>query len=181
MPFDFQKTPLANLLTITPKKFGDARGFFVETYKKSEFAEVGITEEFVQDNHSCSAKGVLRGIHFQREPRAQGKLIRVTRGSVWDVAVDLRRDSLTFGKWFGLVLSEENGLMMYIPKGFGHGFITLEDDTHFMYKCTDVYSPEHEGGIIWNDPTIAIEWPQIENILVSEKDKRLPLFTEAVL
>lgn len=180
MPFEFIKTDIKDLLIIQPKKFGDDRGFFVETFKKSDFVAAGINEEFVQDNHSCSAKGVLRGIHFQSDPMAQGKLVRVTQGSVWDVAVDLRSDSETFGKWFGIELSAENGTMFYIPPGFGHGFVTLEDNTHFMYKCTNEYSPEHDGGIRWDDPELGIEWP-LTDVQVSEKDAKLPYLSEVKL
>ncbi len=179
MGFKFTTTEIKDLLLIEPDIFGDSRGSFRETYKKSVFAEAGITEEFTQDNHSVSSKGVLRGIHFQRSPKAQGKLVRVTRGSVWDVAVDLREDSPTYLKWYGVELSEENGLMLYVPEGFGHGFVTLEDDTHFIYKCTDEYSPEHDSGIKWNDPEIGIEWP-LTDVEVSAKDAVLPLLSGEV-
>jgi len=176
MPFIVEPTPIADLVVIQPKKFGDERGFFMETYKQSDFEAVGIVERFVQDNHSCSAKGVLRGIHFQRDPFAQGKLVRVLRGKVWDVAVDLRKNSATFGKWFGVELSEENAKMFYIPPGFGHGFVALEDNTHFFYKCTNEYNAACDGGIIYDDPDIAIDW-NLGGIspIISEKDKALPL------
>lgn len=180
MPFEFKETEIKDLLLIQSKKFGDDRGFFVETFKKSDFLAAGIKEEFVQDNHSCSEKGVLRGIHFQSEPMAQGKLVRVTKGKVWDVAVDLRKDSETFGKWHGIELSAENGTMFYVPPGFGHGFVTLEDDTHFMYKCTNEYSPDHDGGIRWDDPELGIEWP-LKDVQVSAKDAILPLLSEVEL
>jgi len=182
MPFNVEKTPIADLLIIEPRKFGDERGFFMETYKKSDFEAIGIKENFVQDNHSCSAKGVLRGIHFQRDPLAQGKLVRVLRGKVWDVAVDLRKNSPTFGKWFGIELSEENGKMFYIPAGFGHGFLTLEDNTHFFYKCTNEYNAASDGGIKYDDPDIAIDW-KMDGItpIVSEKDEKLPLLKEVKL
>ncbi len=179
MGFKFTTTEIKDLLLIEPDIFGDSRGSFSETYKKSVFAGAGIVEEFTQDNHSVSSKGVLRGIHFQRSPKAQGKLVRVTRGSVWDVAVDLREDSPTYLKWYGVELSEENGLMLYVPEGFGHGFVTLEDDTHFIYKCTDEYSPEHDSGIKWNDPEIGIEWP-LTDVEVSAKDAVLPLLSGEV-
>lgn len=159
MPFVFKDTPLSGALIIQPRVFGDARGFFMETYKKSEFAAAGITEEFCQDNHSLSSKGVLRGIHFQGHPHAQGKLVRVIKGAVWDVAVDLRRGSASFGECFGIELSEENQTMFYIPPGFGHGFLTLRDGTHFLYKCTAEYAPESDGGVRWDDPDLAVPWP----------------------
>lgn len=173
MPFTFKTTDISGLVIIEPRVFGDDRGFFLETYKKSDFVENGIAEEFIQDNHSKSQKGVLRGLHFQREPFAQGKLVRVIRGRVWDVAVDLRPESPTFKKWYGIELSAENQTMFYIPPGFGHGFVTLENDTHFTYKCTNVYSPEHDGGVRWDDPELAIDWP-LKDVLVSEKDAVLP-------
>lgn len=180
MPFTFKQTEIDGVVIIEPKVFGDDRGFFMETYKKSDFEDNGITEEFVQDNHSKSQKGVLRGLHFQREPMAQGKLIRVTAGAVFDVAVDLRPGSSTCGKWVGIELSEENNRMFYIPPGLGHGFLTLEDNTHFLYKCTKLYSAEHDGGIRYNDPDIGIQWPS-EDVLVSEKDATLPYLKELQL
>ncbi len=182
MPFEFKDTPLEELKLIQPRVFTDERGFFIETYKKSEFISAGIPEEFTQDNHSFSSKGVLRGIHFQTEPHAQGKLIRIIKGAVWDVAVDLRRGSLTFGKWFGLELNEENHTMLYIPPGFGHGFLTLKDNTHFLYKCTTEYEPASDGGVRWDDPDLAIEWPfdPGQKPLVSEKDAVLPYLKETL-
>lgn len=182
MPFDFKKTPLPGVKIIQPRVFKDERGFFMEIYKKSDFAAAGITVEFVQDNHSFSSKGVLRGIHCQSAPHAQGKLVRVIKGAVWDVAVDLVSGSATFGKWYGLELSEKNSTMFYIPPGFGHGFLTLEDDTHFLYKCTAEYNPESDGGIRWNDPDLAIEWPLEENMrpIVSDKDRILPLLKDLI-
>jgi dTDP-4-dehydrorhamnose 3,5-epimerase len=182
MPFTAEKTDIADLVVISPKKFCDSRGFFQETYKQSDFLGLGINETFVQDNHSCSAKGVVRGIHLKREPFAQGKLVRVLKGRVWDVAVDLRKDSPTFKKWVGVELSEENSKMFYIPAGFGHGFAALEDDTHLFYKCTKEYNVACDGGIKWNDPDIAIDWKlrQIEAI-VSDKDDNLSLLKEASL
>ncbi len=180
MPFDFKRTPLEGVLIVQPRLFGDARGFFMETYKRSEFLKAGIIEEFTQDNQSFSSKGVLRGLHFQSAPNAQGKLVRVIKGAVWDVAVDLIIGSPTFGKFFGLELNEENNTMLYIPPGFGHGFITLKDNTHFLYKCTSEYAPESDGGVIWNDPDLSISWPLVglENPLVSGKDEILPLLKD---
>ena len=176
-------TGIADLLIIEPTVFGDARGFFMEFYNKHDFFENGLNMEFVQDNHSKSKKGVLRGLHFQTK-HPQGKLVRVIRGSVWDVAVDLRKNSSTFGKWFGIELSALNKRMFYVPEGFAHGFLTLEDETEFMYKCTDFYHPEDETGIFYNDPSIGIKWPLFEygingeQMLLSEKDAKLPTFKE---
>lgn len=181
--FKIINTGIADLLIIEPTVFEDARGFFMEFYNKREFAENGLFMEFVQDNHSKSKKGVLRGLHFQTK-HPQGKLVRVIRGSVWDVAVDLRKASPTFGKWFGTELNAVNKKMFYIPEGFAHGFITLEDDTEFIYKCTDFYHPEDEAGIYYNDSEIGIKWPFTEfgirsdQILLSGKDAKLPALKE---
>lgn len=175
--FEIIKTPIKDLVIIQPKVFGDERGFFQETYNKKSFEEHGLTMEFVQDNHSKSKKGVLRGLHFQTK-NIQGKLVRVVKGSVYDVVVDLRKDSETFGQWFGVVLSEENKTMFYVPEGFAHGFLTLEDDTEFLYKCTDLYSPEYDSGILWNDKTINIDWRfeefgiSSEELTISDKDQK---------
>ncbi len=156
--FQFTKTELDGVVIIEPTVFGDARGYFMETYQKDVFVEAGITAEFVQDNQSRSSRGVLRGLHFQTE-HTQGKLVRVTRGEVFDVAVDCRPNSSTFGKWVGVTLSEENKKMFYVPEGFAHGFLVLSDVAEFCYKCTDVYTPSAEGGIPYNDPTVNITWP----------------------
>lgn len=165
------ETTLKDAYLLKPKVFQDERGFFVETYSKQKFTELGIEADFVQDNHSMSVtKGVLRGLHFQKGQHAQAKLVRVTKGTVWDVIVDLRKDSPTFGKWEGFELSAENFLMLFVPRGFAHGFVTLEDYTEFQYKCDNLYNVESEGGIIWNDQTLKIHWP-IENPILSEKDK----------
>ncbi|MFP4385211.1 MAG: dTDP-4-dehydrorhamnose 3,5-epimerase [Spirochaetia bacterium] len=177
MPFSFTDGPIPGLKIITPRRFTDERGFFLETYKTGDFSAHGIPGLFVQDNHSRSKRGVLRGLHFQRPPHAQGKLVRVVRGRVWDVAVDLRPDSVTFGKWSGLELSDDNKVMFYVPPGFAHGFVALEDGTDFLYKCTDVYAPECESGIRYDDPDLGIEWP-MENCIVNEKDLDLPSFKE---
>ncbi len=179
MPFNFVKTDIKGLVIIEPRKFPDDRGFFMETYKKSEFVSAGITADFVQDNHSLSSKGVLRGLHFQTDPHAQGKLVRVVKGAVWDVGVDLRKVSGTYGKWVGVELTEENGKMFYIPPGFAHGFLTLTDNTHFLYKCTAEYAPTADGGIKWNDPEVAVQWP-LNGIIpsVSDKDERLPFLKD---
>lgn len=181
--FKKQETGIEDLYIIEPTVFGDERGFFIESYNKNDFFELGIKEDFVQDNHSKSKKGVLRGLHFQTE-FAQGKLVRVIKGSVYDVAVDLREGSKTFGKWFGIELSAENKKIFFIPKGFAHGFLTLEDETEFTYKCTDFYHPEYDSGIIWNDKDINIEWNfekymlSEENIILSEKDKKQQTLVE---
>ncbi len=169
------KTSIEGLLIIKPDVFKDERGYFFESYNKERFAKEGLTMNFVQDNESKSSKGVLRGLHFQKPPYAQGKLVRVVKGSVMDVAVDLRKDSPTYGKWESVVLSEDNKLQFWIPEGFAHGFVTLEDETVFNYKCTNIYNKESEGSLLWNDPDINIDW-NIENPILSEKDKVSPLF-----
>ncbi len=173
--FDFNKTNIDGLYIIESKVFGDNRGYFMETYNKEQFAEAGFNVTFVQDNESKSSKGVLRGLHFQRK-HSQGKLVRVTKGEVFDVAVDLRTGSKTYGQWECVILSEENKKQFYIPKGFAHGFLVLSDEAVFNYKCTDFYAPEYDGGVMWNDSDINIEWPLdgIENLLLSEKDKKHP-------
>lgn len=145
-------------LIIEPKVFGDERGFFLETWNADAFAQAGLDLTFVQDNHSRSQKGVLRGMHFQN-PGPQGKLVRVVRGAVFDAVVDLRRSSPTFGQWTGVTLSAENKRLFWVPEGFAHGFLTLEDDTDFLYKCTAPYAPQHEASLAWDDPTVGIEWP----------------------
>ena len=178
MAFTFEKTPLEGVVIITPQVFGDSRGYFMETYKKGLFAEAGITKEFVQDNESSSTKGVLRGLHFQKN-HTQGKLVRVTRGRVFDVAVDVRPGSKTFGQWTGVELSEENKKMFYVPEGFAHGFLVLSDMAEFVYKCTDVYDPASEGGIPWNDPDINVEWPKLDiEYKTSPKDAEHPAFKD---
>lgn len=173
--FKFTETKIKGVYIIEPKVFGDNRGYFMETYNKEHFAEAGLTMNFVQDNESSSSKGVLRGLHFQTK-HTQGKLVRVTKGEVFDVAVDLRKGSPTYGQWEGVVLSAENKKQFYIPEGFAHGFLVLSDHAIFNYKCTDFYCPEGEGGVLWNDPDIGIEWPLegIDNIILSEKDKIHP-------
>ena len=162
-------TPLPGVILIEPKVFGDKRGFFLETYRQDSFQSLGISEPFVQDNHSRSGRGVLRGLHYQLT-RPQGKLVRVARGAVFDVAVDVRYGSPTFGEWFGATLTEENMHMLYVPPGFAHGFVVLSETADFIYKCTAYYHPESEQGILWNDPAIGIEWPT-DDIILSEKDQ----------
>ncbi|MBU3188445.1 dTDP-4-dehydrorhamnose 3,5-epimerase [Clostridium bowmanii] len=170
--FNFIETKIKDLYIIKPKVFGDNRGYFMETYNKNDFFEAGLTMEFVQDNESKSNSGVLRGLHFQTK-HTQGKLVRVTQGKVFDVAVDLRKGSSTFGQWEGVILTEENKKQFYVPEGFAHGFLVMSDVAVFNYKCTDFYAPEYDSGILWNDEDIAIEWPLegIEEILLSDKDK----------
>ncbi|MCD6427467.1 MAG: dTDP-4-dehydrorhamnose 3,5-epimerase [Caldisericaceae bacterium] len=179
--YEIKKTSIEGLFIIETKVFEDHRGFFIETYNARDLKKLGLNVDFVQDNHSRSRKGVLRGLHLQLK-HPQGKLVRVTRGKVFDVAVDLRKNSKTFGKWFGVELSDKNHLQFYIPPGFAHGFLALEDETDFLYKCTDFYYPEYESGIIWNDPTINIRWPldRINKLIISDKDKKLPMFKEVV-
>ena len=164
---------IEGLKVITPKVFGDSRGYFFESYNKNDFVNAGITCEFVQDNQSSSKRGVLRGLHFQKN-FPQDKLVRCINGEVFDVAVDLRRDSKTFGKWFGVVLSAENKKQFFIPKGFAHGFLVLSDYAEFAYKCSDFYHPDDEGGLIWNDPDIGIEWPLQDGVelIFSDKDTK---------
>ncbi len=171
---NFKKLEIEGLIVIEPKVFEDSRGYFFESYNKKIFAQNGITADFVQDNQSLSQKGVVRGLHFQAPPFAQGKLVRVLQGKVMDVAVDLRKNSPTFGQYQMVILSAENKKMFYIPEGFAHGFVTLEDHTVFSYKCTNYYHPQSEGGVLWNDPAIGIDW-QVDNPVLSEKDKILPL------
>ena len=170
--FNFIETRIKDLYIIEPKVFGDNRGYFMESYNKKAFTEAGLTMDFVQDNESRSKKGVLRGLHFQTK-YTQGKLVRCTEGEVWDVAVDLREGSPTYGEWEGVYLSEENKRQFYVPEGFAHGFLVLSEIATFNYKCTNFYAPEYDSGLLWNDPDVGIEWPLegIEEILLSEKDK----------
>ena len=167
-------TDIPDVLILEPKVYGDSRGFFFESYNEQIFrAASGVTAHFVQDNHSRSARGVLRGLHYQVE-QSQGKLVRCTQGEVFDVAVDIRRDSPTFGKWVGEILSEENKRQMWIPSGLAHGFLVLSDSADFLYKTTDYYAPEHERAILWNDPDLAIAWPLLGAPLLSSKDAMAP-------
>jgi len=173
-------TALPEVVIIKPDVFGDDRGYFFESFHETKFAEYGITGPFVQDNESQSQKDVLRGLHFQLEPFAQGKLVRVIRGAVLDIAVDIRRNSPTFGKWVSMKLTSENKWICFIPKGFAHGFVTLEDNTVFTYKCSGFYNKASEGSVRWNDPELNIDWG-ITNPLLSEKDKMAPLLKDAIL
>ena len=171
---------IEGLKVITPTVFGDERGYFMETYNYNDYKAAGIDQEFVQDNQSMSVKGVLRGLHYQKQ-YPQGKLVRAVRGTVFDVAVDLRTGSETYGKWFGVVLSAENKKQFYIPEGFAHGFLVLSDEAEFAYKCTDFYHPGDEGGMAWNDPEIGVEWPIEEGmeLIISEKDQKWGGFRDA--
>ena len=175
--FNFIKTEIDGVIIVETKVFGDNRGYFMETYEERKFYEGGITVKFVQDNQSKSTKGVLRGLHFQKT-HPQAKLVRVIKGEVYDVAVDLRKDSPTYGKYVGAILSEENKKQFFIPRGFAHGFLVLSDEAEFCYKCDDFYHPEDEGGLMWNDPTVGIDWPLdgIDNLNLSEKDTKNPSF-----
>jgi dTDP-4-dehydrorhamnose 3,5-epimerase len=169
------ETPLKGLLIIEPQVFKDERGYFYESYNQEKFLKVGIREVFVQDNQSLSQKNVVRGLHFQHPPYAQAKLVRVIKGSVYDVVVDIRKDSPTYGQSFGIELTEENFLMLYVPIGFAHGFATLQDNTIFAYKCSAFYNKASEDTILWNDPTLNIDW-KVQNPILSEKDKQGKLF-----
>ena len=174
------ETGIKDLYIIEPEVFGDNRGYFMESYNKNTFLKLGLDYDFVQDNQSKSKKGVLRGLHFQKK-YPQAKLVRVIEGEVFDVAVDLRKNSPTFGKWFGVLLSEENKRMFMIPRGFAHGFVVLSESATFTYKCDEFYHPEDEGGINWNDKEIDIKWPIDFEPILSEKDKRHPCLKEVKL
>lgn len=176
--FTFNKTEIEDVYIIDVKTYGDSRGYFMETYQESDFRNAGLVYKFVQDNQSSSRKGVLRGLHFQKT-HPQAKLVRVLKGEVFDVAVDLRKGSETYGKWVGVLLSEANKKQFLIPRGFAHGFVVVSDHAEFAYKCDDFYHPEDEGGLIWNDPDIAVEWPQVGEIILSEKDKKNPTLAES--
>lgn len=179
--FNFIKTKIKDLYIIEPKVFGDDRGYFMESYNKKDFEEAGLDMVFVQDNESKSKKGVLRGMHFQTK-HTQGKLVRVTSGEVYDVAVDLRKDSPTFGQWEGVLLSAENKRQFYVPEGFAHGFLVLSEEAVFNYKCTDYYTPEYDCGLLWNDADVNIQWPleNIDEVILSEKDKKQYTFKEVI-
>ncbi|MFN3992620.1 MAG: dTDP-4-dehydrorhamnose 3,5-epimerase [Tabrizicola flagellatus] len=175
---DLVPTSLADVVILTPRRFGDARGWFTETWNASRMAEAGLDLTFVQDNHSFSAaKGTLRGLHFQRPPRAQDKLVRCSRGAILDVAVDIREGSPTYGRWVAVELTADNGRQLLVPKGFLHGFVSLTDDTEVQYKCTDFYSPDDDGAVRWDDPALGIDWG-ISAPILSDKDARAPLLAE---
>ncbi len=173
------KTEIPDVLIIKPDVYEDERGYFFESYNKEKFKASGIEQDFVQDNESKSQKGVLRGLHFQKPPYAQGKLVRVMKGAVLDVAVDIRKKSPYYSKWVSIVLTDKNKWMYWVPKGFAHGFVTLENNTVFFYKCTNVYNKQSEGGIFWNDPDLNIKW-NIENPILSEKDKKSTYFKDFI-
>lgn len=177
MPFEFEKLEIEGLVLVKPKAFGDERGFFMESYKKSDFVKNGIDCYFIQDNHSKSVKGVLRGLHYQVAPKAQAKLVRCVKGKIFDFAVDLRPDSPTFGKWARVELSEDNKNMLFIPRNFAHGFVVLSDSAEIMYKTDNEYSPEHDRGVLWCDKDININWG-IDNPILSDKDKIQPKLSE---
>jgi len=176
--FSFERLRIDGLILVKPRVFPDERGFFLETYKKSEFSANGIEAAFVQDNHSLSAKGILRGLHYQMPPYTQGKLVSVIGGRIWDVAVDMRRGSPTFGQWEGVELSDENKCLFWIPPGFAHGFVTLSETVHLLYKCTAEYDKTSERGMRWDDPDIAVAWP-LRDVSVSARDAALPAFRDA--
>lgn len=177
--FTVRETPIKDLLLISSRVFNDDRGFFLESFNERSFKELGIQAAFVQDNRSKSVRGTLRGLHFQKT-HPQGKLVNVISGEVFDVAVDLRRQSSTFGKWFGVRLTGEDGLSFYVPPGFAHGFYVISESAHFMYKCTDFYMPHDESGLLWNDPSVGIEWPLVEKTspVLAEKDLTHPGLSE---
>lgn len=177
-PVKITESPLPGVFVIEPRVHGDARGFFVETFRESLLAEAGLPTRFVQDNHSRSRRGILRGLHYQLE-QPQGKLVRVSRGRVFDVAVDVRRGSPCFGRWFGMELDDRDQRMMFIPQGFAHGYLVLSEEADFTYKCTNYYHPASERGVAWNDPEIAIDWPEIGTPNLSTKDERLPTLAQA--
>lgn len=179
MPFEFKKLDNIDLILIKPRIFRDNRGSFAETYKKDDFQGAGIRGEFVQDNHSKSGYGVLRGLHFQMEPYAQAKIVRCIRGVVYDVAVDLRKQSPTFGKYIVVILSEYNHHQLYVPKGYAHGFLVLSDTAEVIYKVDNIYAPESEGGLIWNDPDVGISWPVDDPVLV-QKDESRPTLSSLI-
>ena len=176
--FTFQETKLKGVYRIDGNPHGDPRGYFMESYQQAEFRQAGLEYDFVQDNLSFSKKGVLRGLHFQRN-YPQAKLMHVLQGAIFDVAVDLRKGSETYGQWHGEILSGENHRQLLLPRGFAHGFLVLSDTALLTYKCDEFYHPEDEGGILWNDPTVAVAWPDAEEYILSEKDRQLPTFREA--
>ena len=174
MPFSFKRLSIPDIMLVEPQSFPDDRGFFFESFKESEFLSGGIDKKFIQDNFSHSIRGVIRGLHFQKHPKAQAKLVSVLKGEIFDVAVDIRRNSPTFGKWVSEVLSEKNHKLLYVPEGFAHGFCVTTDESYVYYKVSNEYSSEHEQGILWNDPKLNIKWP-VTKPVISEKDSQLPL------
>jgi dTDP-4-dehydrorhamnose 3,5-epimerase len=175
MPFSFKRLSIPDIILVVPQSFSDDRGFFFESFKESEFLSRGIDKKFIQDNFSHSIRGVIRGLHFQKTPKAQAKLVSVLKGEIFDVVVDIRKNSPTYGKWVSEILSENNYKLLYIPEGFAHGFCVISEEADVLYKISNEYSPEHEHGIIWNDPKLNIDWP-ISKPIVSSNDSKLPLF-----
>ena len=178
MSFEFEKLEIDGVILIKPKFFADNRGFFMESYKKSDFVKNGIDAEFIQDNHSKSTKGVLRGLHYQASPKAQAKLIRCSKGRIYDIVVDLRKNSKTFGQWLKVELSEENRHILFIPEGLAHGFVVLSEDAELLYKTNAEFSQEHDRGILWNDSDIKVDWGIDFEPILSEKDKSQPRLNE---
>ncbi len=178
MPFTFKRLTIPDVILVDAKAFPDERGFFMESFKESAFKENGIDTKFVQDNYSHSIKGVIRGLHYQKDPKAQAKLVMAIRGEIFDVAVDVRKGSPTYGKWVGEILSEKNHKLLYVPEGFAHGFLVLSDEADVLYKVNSEYSPQHEAGIIWNDPDVGIKWPTDKPIMI-KKDLELPQLKNA--
>jgi len=178
MPFTFPKLSIPDVILVEARTFPDDRGFFMESFKESEFIKNGIATKFVQDNYSQSSKGTLRGLHYQKDPKAQAKLVTVLKGEIFDVGVDIRQNSPTFGKWVGEILSENNHRLLYVPEGFAHGFCVLSDKADVIYKVNNEYSPENDRGILWNDPDVNVDWP-MENPTLSEKDQKQPLLKDA--
>ena len=174
MPFNFKKLKIPEVILVEPQVFPDERGFFMESFKESIFKENGINTKFVQDNYSHSIKGTLRGLHYQKNPKAQAKLVIAIRGEIFDVAVDIRKGSPTYGKWVGEILSEQNHKLLYVPEGFAHGFCVLTDEADVLYKVNNEYSPETDRGLLWNDPKVGVKWP-IEKLITSKKDQKQPL------
>ena len=179
MPFEFERCEIPEVVLVKPKVFGDERGFFMETFKESDFKAFGLPTAYTQDNHSKSKAGVLRGLHYQLDPFAQGKLVRVVTGKIFDVAVDVRKGSPTYGQWVGRELSEQNKHMLWVPPGFAHGVLVLEDNSHLLYKCTGEYAPQVEQSIIWNDPDLKIAWPFSGTPQLAEKDAKGQRFATA--
>ncbi|MGB9002809.1 MAG: dTDP-4-dehydrorhamnose 3,5-epimerase [Nitrosotalea sp.] len=178
MPFNFKRLAIPEVILVEAKTFSDERGFFMESFKESIFIENGINTKFVQDNYSHSIKGVLRGLHYQKDPKAQAKLVMAVTGEIFDIAVDVRQGSPTYGRWIGEILSEQNHKLLYVPKGFAHGFVVLSNEADVIYKVDAEYSPEHERGIIWDDPEVGIKWP-IEKPIMIKKDLELPILKNA--
>jgi len=178
VPFNFKKLDIPDVILVEAKAFSDERGFFMESFKESAFATNGINMKFVQDNFSHSTRGVLRGLHYQKDPKAQAKLVTALRGEIFDVGVDIRKSSPTYGKWVGEILSEQNHRLLLVPEGFAHGFLVLSDEADVLYKVNEEYSPENERGILWNDPDIDIKWP-MDNPIVKDVDAKQPLLKDA--